>query len=314
MISHSKSKTNSLIIKHLIKNKTYYLTSVAELQFKVKAVSINPLDWKKLEGQLKIITGSKFPKGIAFDFAGVVEKKGDAVANFKVGDAVFGALEAMKGEALAEYIVVSEASIYKKPVTMSFETAAAMVSIGAAALYLFQNAPNAKAGSNILINGASGGVGMVVLQMAKSKSMKVTAVASGAGLDYIKKWQPDTVIDYKKDNILAQKVAFDAIFELSGSLSFSKAKSFMKPNTFFVSTLPNPIDMLKGFFNNLWSSKKHKTVKANPTQENYRELCEWVTNKGLDITIAKTFSMPDFKEAYQFAKKGGIVGKIVFSF
>jgi NADPH:quinone reductase-like Zn-dependent oxidoreductase len=282
-----------------------------ELLIKVKAVAINPLDWKKLEGQMKLITGSKFPKGIAFDFAGVVEKKGDLVTRFDIGDAIFGALDAMKGEALAEYIVVSEANIYKKPASMSFETATAMVSIGAAALYLFQNAPDAKAGSPILINGASGGVGMVVLQMAKNKGMKVTAVASGEGLSYIKKWKPDTVIDYKKDDIMAQKASFDAIFELSGSLAFGKAKSLMKPKSVYVSTLPNPIDMLKGFFNNLWSSKKHKTVKANPTQDNYRELCEWVTNKGLDIAIAKTFSISEFKEAYQYAKKGGIIGKVV---
>jgi NADPH:quinone reductase-like Zn-dependent oxidoreductase len=285
-----------------------------ELLIKVKTVAINPLDWKKLEGQMKIITGSKFPKGIAFDFAGVVEKKGDAVADFKIGDAIFGALDAMKGEALAEYIVVSEASIYKKPASISFETAAAMVSIGAAALYLFQNAPDTKAGSNLLINGASGGVGMMVLQMAKKKGMKVTAVASGAGLSYIQKWQPDHALDYKKDNLWAQKADFDAIFELSGSLPFGKAKSLMKPKSAYVSTLPNPIDMIKGFFNNLWSSKKNKTVMANPTQDNYRELCEWVTHKGLEVAIAKTFAMSQFKEAYQFAKKGSVIGKVVFSF
>lgn len=262
---------------------------------------------------MKMITGSKFPKGIAFDFAGIVEKKGESVTHFDLGNAVFGALEAMKGEALAEYIVVSQAQIYKKPDAISFETAAAMVSIGAAALYLFQNAPTAKAGSEILINGASGGVGMVVLQMAKQKGMKVTAIASGEGLSYIKKWKPDTVVDYKKENVLERSTAYDAIFELSGSLAFGKAKGIMKPKSFFVSTLPNPIDMLKGFFNNLFSSKKFKTVMANPTQDNYRELCAWMTQKGLEITVAKTFSMNDFKEAYQYARKGGILGKIVFS-
>lgn len=284
-----------------------------ELLIKVKAVAINPLDWKKLEGQMKIITGSKFPKGIAFDFAGVVEQKGELVTHFELGNAVFGALEAMKGEALAEYIVVSEAQIYKKPESLSFETAAAMVSIGAAALYLFQNAPNAKAGSEVLINGASGGVGMILLQMAKQKGIKVTAVASGEGLSYINKWKPDIAVDYKKENVLKGSATYDAIFELSGSLAFEKAKGLMKPNSFFVSTLPNPIDMLKGFINNLYSSKKFKTVMANPTQDNYRELCAWVTEKGMEITIAKTFSMNDFKEAYQFARKGGILGKIVFS-
>lgn len=283
-----------------------------ELLIKVKAVAINPLDWKKLEGQMKIVTGSKFPKGIAFDFSGVVEKKGDAASSFEIGDEIFGALNAMKGEALAEYIVVTEERIYKKPASISFETAAAMVSVGAAALYIFQNA-NVKAGDEILINGAGGGVGLITLQMAKSKGMKVTAVASGEGLDYIKKWNPDSLIDYKKESVLQQKSAFDAIFELSGSLPFSKAKSLLKPKSTYVSTLPNPVDMATSFFNNLLFSKKHKIIVANPTQENYRELCDWVTKKGMEITIAKTYPMNSFKEAYLFAKKGGIVGKIVFS-
>jgi NADPH:quinone reductase-like Zn-dependent oxidoreductase len=143
--------------------------------------------------------------------------------------------------------------------------------------------------------------------------MKVTAVASGEGLNYIKKWQPDNVVDYKKDNLLAQKAAFDAIFELSGSLAFGEAKSLMKPKSAYVSTLPNPIDIVKGFFNNLWSSKKHKTVMANPTQDNYRELCEWVTNKNLEVAIAKTYPLSAFKEAYQYAKKGGVIGKVVIT-
>lgn len=285
-----------------------------ELLIKVKAVAINPLDWKKLEGQLKMITGKKFPKGIAFDFSGVVEKVGSAVSNFRIGEAVFGALDAMKGEALAEYVVVKTERTFKKPESISFETAAAMVSIGAAALYLFKTALNAKAGNEILINGASGGVGMVVLQMAKSKKMKVTVVASGEGLVYLQKWKPDHVVDYKKESVLNRKSVYDSIFELSGNLSFAKTKSLMKPNAFYVSTFPDPMEMVKGFFNNLWSSRKHKIVMANPTQENYQELCEWVTTKGLEITIARTYPMAEFKEAYRYARKGGIVGKVVSTF
>ena len=93
-----------------------------EFLIKVKAVAINPLDWKKLEGQLKILTGKKFPKGIAFDFSGIVEKVGNNTNTFKIGDEVFGTLDAMKGEALAEYIVVKKENIYSKPNNVSFET------------------------------------------------------------------------------------------------------------------------------------------------------------------------------------------------
>jgi NADPH:quinone reductase-like Zn-dependent oxidoreductase len=142
-----------------------------EFLIKIKAVAINPLDWKKLEGQLKIITGKKFPKGIAFDFSGVIEKAGNNTTNYKMGDAVFGTLNAMKGEALAEYIVVKKETICKKPENVSFETAAAILTGGTTATYLL-NKSKVKAGDEILINGASGGVGMIALQLAKIKGAK----------------------------------------------------------------------------------------------------------------------------------------------
>ncbi len=281
-----------------------------ELLVKVKAAAINPLDWKIIEGQMKMVTGSKFPKGVAFDFAGMVEKTGSQSA-FKVGDAVFGAMPAMKGEALAEYLVIAEQSAYKKPDSISFETAAAMTSIGAAALHVFQKS-KVKPGGNILINGASGGVGLLAVQMAKKQGMKVTAVASGKGLSFLEKWNPDVLIDYKTGQIPNQKAAFDAVFELSGTLPFGKAKPLIKPQSAFVSTLPNPVDMALAFVNNLWSSKKFEIIMATPTQENLRDLCDWV-DKGLEITIAKTFPMEEFREAYQFARQGGLVGKVVFN-
>lgn len=280
-----------------------------ELLVKVKAAGINPLDWKIIEGQMKMITGSKFPKGVAFDFAGIVEKAASQSA-FKAGDAVFGAMPAMKGEALAEYLVIAEPSAYKKPDSISFETAAAMTSVGAAALHVFQKS-NVKAGGHILINGASGGVGLLAVQMAKKQDMNVAAVASGKGLLFLEKWKPDVLIDYKNGQIPSQKVAFDAVFELSGTLPFGKARPLMKPKSTFVSTLPNPVDMARAFVNNLWSSKKFEIIMATPTQENLRDLCRLVEN-GLEINIAKTFPMEEFREAYRFARQGGVVGKVVF--
>jgi NADPH:quinone reductase-like Zn-dependent oxidoreductase len=283
-----------------------------EFLIKVKAVAINPLDWKKLEGQLKIITGKKFPKGIAFDFSGVVEKAGSNAINYKIGDAVFGTLDAMKGEALAEYIVVKSQTIYKKPENVSFETAAAILTGGTTATYLLNKA-KVKAGDALLINGASGGVGMIALQFAKMKGVKVTAVASGEGLNVIKKWNPDSSIDYKKEKVTNNPQKYDAIFELAGSLPFSQAKHILKPNGVYVSTLPNPVDMLKAFFNNLFSSKKNIIIQATPTQEILRDISDGLSKNMVEIPIAKTFHIDNFKEAYQFAKKGGAVGKVVFT-
>lgn len=281
-----------------------------ELLIKVKAVAINPLDWKKIEGQLKIVTGKKFPKGIAFDFSGTIEKVGNNTSEFKMGDDVFGTLDAMKGEALAEYIVVKKETIIKKPKEVSFETAAAILTGGTTAITLL-NKSNVKAGGEILINGASGGVGMIALQLAKMKGLKVTAVASSAGLEAIKKWKPETTIDYKKQKVTEQGIKYDAVFELAGSLPFRQAKQMLKENGIYVSTLPTPIDMIKAIFNNLISSKKCIIIQAAPNKEILSEINHWLEQKNIEIPIAKTFSLEDFKEAYHYAKKGGAIGKVV---
>lgn len=283
-----------------------------EFLIKVKAVAINPLDWKKLEGQLKIITGKKFPKGIAFDFSGIIEKAGNNTTSYKTGDEVFGTLDAMKGEALAEYIVVKRETIYNKPNNVSFETAAAILTGATTATFLL-NKSKAKSGDDILINGASGGVGMVALQLAKLKGLKVTTVASGEGLNFIKKWNPENTIDYKKEKVVNKPEKYNAIFELAGSLPFTKAIHLLKPNGIYVTTLPTPVDMLKAFFNNLFSDKKNIIIQATPNQDIFKEINELLTTNKVEMPIAKTFKINEFKEAYQFAKNGGAIGKVVFT-
>lgn len=283
-----------------------------EFLIKVKAVAINPLDWKKLEGQLKIVTGSKFPKGIAFDFSGIVEKAGINTTTYKTGAEVFGTLDAMKGEALAEYIVVKEETICQKPENVSFETAAAILTGATTAAYLL-NKSKAKSGDHILVNGASGGVGMIALQLAKLKDIKVTAVASGDGLHFIKKWHPENTIDYKKEEVVNRPEKYNAIFELAGSLPFSKAKHLLEPHGIYVTTLPTPVEMVKAFFNNLISRKKNIIIQATPNQAILREIFDLLANKKVEIPIAKTFKIDAFKEAYHFAKKGGGVGKVIIT-
>jgi NADPH:quinone reductase-like Zn-dependent oxidoreductase len=283
-----------------------------ELLIKVKAVAINPVDWKRIEGQLKMMTGSKFPKGIAIDFAGEVVEAGQAVSNFKVGQAVFGGLDAMKGEALAEYITVKAKAVHQKPESVSFETAAASVTVIVTALYILDKC-NLKSGQQLLINGAAGGVGMALLQMAVAKGLKVTAVASGEGLAFIQRYKPNDSLDYKKQSVLSQNTRYDAAVDLSGSLPFSKGKTLLAPQAVFANTNPNPIDMLKAVVNNLLSKQKYHIIIANPTAHHLSQASDWLTQKGIEVPIAKQFAFEDFKQAYQFAKAGGVTGKVVMS-
>jgi NADPH:quinone reductase-like Zn-dependent oxidoreductase len=152
-----------------------------QLLIQVKTASINPLDWKIYGGQMKLLSGSKFPKGVGIDFAGVVTQVGPNVTRYQSGDAVFGLLDIFKGGALADYVVVTEADIALKPATISFDQAAALPVAGLAALQIVDQLAAIGQGHEVLINGATGGVGLFAIQLAKKRGARVTAVAGPAG-------------------------------------------------------------------------------------------------------------------------------------
>ncbi|MBO9683882.1 MAG: NADP-dependent oxidoreductase, partial [Flavisolibacter sp.] len=163
-----------------------------QVLIKVKAVSINPMDWKIRKGEMKLMSGSKFPRHIGVDFSGIIEDIGSSVTGFKKGDEVFGVVKnTMKDGALAEYIVTPSTSVWKKPSSISFPQAASIPIVGAAAATAVEKMGNISAGTEILVNGATGGFGMFLLQLLKQKEAIITAVTSTKAIDHAKKWGAD---------------------------------------------------------------------------------------------------------------------------
>lgn len=206
-----------------------------EVLVKVKAVSINPMDWKIRKGEMKLMSGSTFPRHTGVDFAGVIEDTGAAVTNFKKGDEIFGVVKNnMKDGALAEYVAVPVTNVWKKPANISFAQAASIPIVGAAAVTALEKMGNINAKSHILVNGATGGFGMFLLQLLKQKKANVTAVASTKAVDLAKKWGADTVVDYTTENVLALQKNYDIIIDLSGKLGYTNARQIMKPKSLFL--------------------------------------------------------------------------------
>lgn len=281
-----------------------------QILVKVKAVSINPLDWKIRSGQMRLLTGSKFPKGVGIDFAGVVEKAGAQAREFKVGDEVFGGLDGFKGGALAEYLAVDEAQIATKPLGLSFAQAAAMVAVGSAAIKALEELADIKFGTAVLINGATGGVGMFATQIAKRLGATVTAVTNTAGLTVAKDWESDHVVDYKNEDVLTMGRKYDVVFDPSGKLPFSKARRIMKNGSIHIAPVPGPA-MVLGWINNLFSNKKSKFLNAPSTPASLEKLARYAAD-GLDIRISKTYPITAVQAAYSELPKGGLIGKAVF--
>lgn len=281
-----------------------------ELLIQVKAASINPLDWKIYRGQMKLLSGSKFPKGVGIDFAGVVAQVGPGVTRFQVGDAVFGLLDTFKGGALADYVAVAEAAIAPKPATISFDQAAALPVAGLAALQLVDQLAAVGQGHEVLINGASGGVGMFAIQLAKKRGARVTAVVGPAGGQRATQLGADVVVDYTKQDIGQLTQRFDALIDLSDKLTFKAAKQLLKPRATFVNMLPSPQGLVLSFFHNLFSSRKRKTLILKPTAAGLNALAA-LARHGLQIPVERVYDLANVRQAYQETSQGKVKGKAV---
>ncbi len=282
-----------------------------QLLIKVKSVSLNPLDWKIFMGEVKLMSGSKFSKFVGCDFSGIVEIAGRDTNDFKTGDEIFGLLDPFKEGVLGEYILVDEKQVSLKPMQLSFEQASSIPTAGQTALQMLSNS-NIKKGQQVLINGASGGVGMFAIQIAKQKGAIVTAVASGKSQELLKKWGSDYTIDYNKQNVSDINRKFDVILELSNKLPFSKAKKLMNRKATYITALPTLAVFINSFFNNLFSKKKYKFIMMKSNSQDLNLLADYVV-EGMDIHISKTYPLTAYKEAYEKFIKEGAIGKIVFN-
>lgn len=278
---------------------------------KVKAFSINPMDWKIRKGEMKLMSGSKFPKHTGTDFAGTVEEIGSSVIDIKKGDEVFGVVKNMMKEGVsAEYIAVTSSMVWKKPSNISFPQAASIPVVGTAAVTALQKMGSINSTTTILVNGATGGFGMFLLQFLKQKGANVTAVASTKGIEFAKEWGANTVFDYTKTNVLLQKTTYDIVIDLSGKMGYKNVKQIMNSKGLFLNPTPKPIEVPTSFFKNLFTSKKHIVILSSPSTKHTEVLISSV-KKGLQIEVNKVFPFTQFKEAYQYAEKGGVIGKVV---
>jgi NADPH:quinone reductase-like Zn-dependent oxidoreductase len=276
---------------------------------KVKAVSINPLDWKIRKGEMKLMSGSKFPKHTGTDFGGVVEEAGPSVTRFKKGDEVFGLVKNnMKEGALGEYVVVPSTSVWKKPANITFVQAASIPTVGFAAAMALEKMGNITSGSRILINGAAGGFGMFLLQLLRGKA-NTTAVTGTNAISTAKEWGANSVVDYKKDNVFSKDNTYDVVVDLSGKMGYKNASRIMKSKSMFINPIPNPIDILTNPITNLFRGKKHIVLLSAPSQE-YVDLLLNAINNGLQIQVSKAFPFVQSREAYEYAEKGGYIGKV----
>ncbi len=282
-----------------------------EVLVRVHAASVNPVDWKIRSGKLKLMTGLKPPKILGADYAGVVAEVGRQVSNYKIGDHVWGKVNSYKGGAYAEYLKVKEEELAIKPEKLSFEEAASIPNVGLTAYQSLVYEGRLKAGHHVMINGCSGGVGLAGLQIAKALGCEVTGVCSTRNVELEKTMGADHVIDYKKEDVLRHKEAYDIFFDAVASQSFFKARKALKPGGIYVTTVPSFQSEVLGPIVNMISAKKMKKIMVKSSHQDLVVLREIAENGGITPVIEKVYALEQVSDAHRRSESGRVVGKVI---
>lgn len=210
----------------------------SQVLVRVKAAALNPKDSLIRKGKFKAATGAAFPKLIGSDVSGVVEAVGAGVSTLRPGDEVFGMRNGFRGVTLAELAVLEADELAPKPKTLSFEEAAALPLTTLTALQALRDLGHVTKGSRVLLHGASGGVGVVAVQVAKALGATVTTTSSERNLELLRGLGADETLDYTKDPGLTRGRDWSCVFDIFGNLRFSKVKASLAPRGVYVTTVP----------------------------------------------------------------------------
>jgi len=252
------------------------------------------------------------------EFAGKVETVGKDVTHFKVGDEVIGSVGAGFG-AQAEYIAISEDSpMALKPDNLPYEEAVAIHPGALTALHFLRDAANIQAGQKVLINGASGGIGVSAVQIAKYLGAEVTAVCSTANVDLVKSLGADKVIDYKQEDFTQSNETYDIIFDTVGKSSFSRSKGALKEGGIYLTTVVSAAILSQMFWTSKVGSKKAKIAFAGLRSESEKNedlayLLNLVEKGALKPVIDRCYSLEQIADAHRYVDTGRKKGMVVIT-
>ena len=248
---------------------------------------------------------------LGFDTAGQVEAVGEAVTRFQPGDRVV-ASRSFDFGCHAEYATVGEqAAIAAIPQSLSYQDAVALCFGGVTALHYFRLG-NVAADEAVLINGASGAVGTMAVQLAKHLGAEVTAVCSGANAELVRDLGADHVIDYTTDDFTRSGQRYDVIMDNHGNAPYSRVKGSLKPGGRFLMVVGNLWQMVA-------ASRQKAVVSANDADaavsgDSVRTLMSLAESGALRPVVDAVLPFTQVVEAHRRVDSGHKVGSVVLTF
>lgn len=287
-----------------------------EVLVRVHATSINAGDRLLLRGKpflLRLAIGLRRPRKpiLGLDLAGRVEAVGGRVTRFGVGDDVFGATEI---GAFAEYACINAEKLVPKPAGVSFDDAAATPTAGITALQGLRKGRISE-GQEVLIDGASGGVGTFAIQIANAYGAKVTAVCSTRNVEAAHALGASHVIDYQYEDFIRSGRGYDLILAANAYRPLSDYRRALKPAGRFVMTGGGGVQLLQtlltGTFVSITSSQSMGGIMAIPREEDLLALSGLLATGKVKPVIERTVVLNDVPGAIRYLDKEHAQGKIV---
>lgn len=290
-----------------------------EVLVRVHATTVNRTDCGYRAAKpffIRIVSGLTGPKAtiLGSEFAGVIEAIGSGVTSFEVGDKVFGYSEGPFG-AHAEYMVMPEdGPLTTMPANVTFEEAAPGTEGSHYALSFIRSA-KIQSGHDVLVIGATGGIGSAAVQLMKSLGATVTAVCDTAHLDLVRGLGADRVIDYTAEDFTQDDQTYDAVLDAVGKSTFGRCKRLLKPGGIYVSSElgPKAQNPFLALVTPLLRGKKVRFPIPSENQEMIRYLRDLIESGDFKPVIDRRYPLDQIVEAYRYVESGQKIGNVVIT-
>lgn len=219
-----------------------------EVAVKVSFAAINPIDWKVRRGQLKMVTGRRFPRAMGTDFSGTVFSVGVGVTRVAPGDAVFGLARLKESGAFGEVVITGETFLAKKPESVSLQEGACLGTPGVTAWNGLVDKAKLVSGKQVFINGCAGAVGEAAVKIARMLGAEVTGACSATDLARARSLGVQHVVDYRATDLAKFDKRFDVVYDTAGTMKMAVGIGLLRAGGVFLDINPTPGKFLRAIF------------------------------------------------------------------
>jgi len=290
-----------------------------EVLIKVHAATVNRTDTAMLRAKpffMRLITGLFKPKNPipGTEFAGEIEAVGKNVSSFKAGDMVFGFSDMGLGSHAEYMTIIEDKALTTIPENITYEQATAS-SEGAHYAYNFIKKVKLQKGQQVLVNGATGGIGSATVQLLKYFGVNVTAVCNEEHFELVKSLGAVKVIDYIKEDFTKDNQQYDFVFDTVGKSSFGKCKQLLKPGGVYISSELGYMaqNIFLPLITLIIGNKKVKSPFPTDTKGSILFIKKLIEEGKFKTVIDRKYHLEQIVEAYEYVEKGQKIGNVVIT-